>query len=375
MTETIPQLFRPLAIRGATFRNRVVVAPMSQYASVEGAPTDWHLAHLGHFAMGGAALVFCEETSVSMMSRKTYDCPAIATEAQVRGWRRVTDFLRTQKALSGLQLGHGGRKVSTRAPWDGGQPLGEADAALGRPPWQGMAPSAIPLMPGAMTPRVMEESDIAYVIRAHAEATRKTLEAGFDVLEIHGAHGYLIHQFLSPLTNRRNDAWGGDLAGRMRFCLELTEAIRAAWPAERPLFFRMSCEDGREGGWALEDSVVLARELGARGVDVVDCSSGGIGGPLAVAVVKREAGWQVPYARRLRAEAGVATMAVGLITEARQAEACLAEGDCDLVALARELLWNPFWPAHAARELGLSDPYGLLPDSYAYWLRRREQSR
>jgi 2,4-dienoyl-CoA reductase-like NADH-dependent reductase (Old Yellow Enzyme family) len=370
-TAGIP-LFTPLAIRGLTLRNRIVVSPMSQYCSIEGAPTDWHLVHLGKFAMGGAALVFCEETSVSATSRKTYDCPGIYTDAQAKAWRRVTDFIRGQGAHAAIQLGHAGRKVATRAPWDGFAPLGEADAAAGRPPWAGIAPSPVPFRAGALVPREMDADDIARVIALHVEAAKRSLDAGFDVIEIHGAHGYIIQQFLSPIVNHRRDAYGGDLAGRMRFGLELVEAVRAAWPADRPLFFRASCVDGALGGWSLEDTIVLARELKERGVDVLDCSSGGIEGPLTLHLVPRVPGYHVPFAARIRAETGIATMAVGLITGAAQANGYIGEGRCDLVALARELMWNPNWPAHAAATLGAGDPLDLLPASYAWWLRRRE---
>jgi 2,4-dienoyl-CoA reductase-like NADH-dependent reductase (Old Yellow Enzyme family) len=366
MAET-PPLFTPLTLRGATLRNRVVVSPMSQYCSVEGAPTDWHLVHLGKFAMGGAALVFCEETSVSQKSRKTYDCPGIYTDAQAKAWRRITDFLHAQGALAGMQLGHAGRRVATRAPWDGFAPLNESDAAKGRPPWPGIAPSPIPFRDGAMMPKEMDAADIAHVIALHVEAAKRTRDAGFDVLEIHGAHGYIIQQFLSPATNHRTDAYGGDRAARMRFELELIEAVRAAW--DGPMFFRASCVDG--GGWTIEDTIALSAELRTRGVDMLDCSSGGIEGPLTLNLVPRQPGYHVPFAERIRAEAGIPTMAVGLITEARQADGYIAGGSCDLVALARELMWNPNWPAHAAAELGL-DPLALLPRSYAWWLKRRE---
>jgi 2,4-dienoyl-CoA reductase-like NADH-dependent reductase (Old Yellow Enzyme family) len=371
----IPLLFTPLALRGVTARNRIVVSPMSQYCAVDAAPTDWHLVHLGKFAMGGAGIVFVEETAVEERSRKTYSCPGIYTDAQARAWRRVTDFLRGQGALSAIQLGHAGRKVATKAPWDGFAPLTDDDARHGKPPWRGMAPSPIAFRPGALVPIEMDHGDIADVIAAHVAACRRSVDAGFDICEIHGAHGYIIQQFLSPITNRRTDGYGGDLAGRMRFCLELIEAVRADWPADRPLFFRASCVDGKGGAWELDDTVALARELKGRGVDVIDCSSGGIEGPLTLAVVPRVPGYHVPFAERIRRDAGIPTMAVGLITEAAQAESYLAAQQCDLVALAREMMWDPNWPIHAAQTLGGVDPLGLAPPSYAWWLRRREEVR
>ena len=370
-----PLLFTPLALRGLTARNRIVVSPMSQYMSVDGEPGDWHLVHLGKFAMGGAGIVFVEETSVEERARKTYCCPGIYTDAQARAWRRITDFLRSQGALSAIQLGHAGRKVATRPPWEGFEPLTEEDAKAGRPPWRGYAPSPVPFKPGAAVPIEMDRDDIKRVVRSHVDACRRSLDAGFDICEIHGAHGYIIQQFLSPITNRRNDGYGGDLEGRMRFCLEVVEAARAAWPGDRPLFFRASCVDGKGGAWEIEDTVVLARELKLRGVDAVDCSSGGIEGPLTLAVVPRVAGYHVPFAERIRREAGIATMAAGLITEPAQAESYLSAGCCDLVALAREMLWDPSWPVHAAKALGAGDPLDLLPRTYAWWLRRREEVR
>jgi 2,4-dienoyl-CoA reductase-like NADH-dependent reductase (Old Yellow Enzyme family) len=225
-----------------------------------------------------------------------------------------------------------------------------------------------------MAPKEMDQDDIRTVIRLHVEAAKRSLDAGFDICEIHGAHGYIVQQFLSPITNKRTDAYGGDIEGRMRFGLELVEAVRAAWPADRPLFFRGSCVDGRGGIWGIEDTIVLARQLKERGVDVFDCSSGGIDGPLTLHVVPRVPGYHVPFARRIRAEVGIRTMAVGLITQATQAETYLEAEDCDLVALAREMLWNPNWPIHAAKELGLEKPHELLPPHYAWWLQKREET-
>ena len=370
-----PLLLEPMTLRGLTARNRIVVSPMSQYAAVDAAPTDWHLVHLGKFAMGGAGIVFVEETAVEERARKTYHCPGIYNDKQVKAWRRVTDFLRSQGALSAIQLGHAGRKVATKAPWEGFTPLTPEDAANGEPPWQGIAPSPIPFKPGAMIPLEMDRDDIKQVIASHAEASRRSLDAGFDICEVHGAHGYIIQQFLSPITNKRTDGYGGDIAGRMRFALELIEAVREAWPNNRPLFFRASCVDGKGGAWDIEDTVTLARELKQRGVDVIDCSSGGIEGPLTLAVVPRVPGYHVPFAEKIRREAAVPTMAVGLITDPVQAEGYLAEGRCDLIALARELMWNPNWPLHAAQALGSGDPLALLPPSYGWWLRRREEVR
>ncbi len=371
----LPLLFQPIALRGVTARNRIVVSPMSQYCAVDAAPTDWHLVHLGKFAMGGAGIIFVEETAVEERARKTYHCPGIYTDAQAKAWRRVTDFLRQQGALSAIQLGHAGRKVATKAPWDGFSPLTEEDGRAGEPPWRGIAPSPIAFKPGAMVPLEMDHDDIKTVIQSHVEACQRSVDAGFDICEIHGAHGYILQQFLSPITNKRTDGYGGDIQGRMRFTLELIEAVRAAWPSDRPLFFRASCVDGKGGAWELEDTIVLSEELKLRGVDVIDCSSGGIEGPLTLAVVPRVPGYHVPFAERIKREVDIPTMAVGLITEAQQAEGYLAEGKCDLIALAREMMWNPNWPVHAAAALGGINPLDLLPQSYSWWLRRREEVR
>jgi 2,4-dienoyl-CoA reductase-like NADH-dependent reductase (Old Yellow Enzyme family) len=368
-----PLLLSPYALRGVTLRNRVVVSPMSQYRSEPGGVVgDWHLVHLGKFAVGGAGMVFCEETSVSERSRKTYDCPGIYTDAQARAWRRVTDFLRANGAVPAMQIGHAGRKVATRAPWDGFAPLGPEDAARGRAPWSGLAPSPIPFKEGATLPKEMDSDDIRAVIALHVEAAKRSLDAGFDVLEVHAAHGYIIQQFLSPATNRRTDGYGGDRAGRMRFGLELVEAVRAALPDETPLLVRVSCVDG--GGWTLPDTLALAAGFKARGVDLLDCSSGGIEGPLTLHLVPRVPGYHVPFAEAVLRQTGLPTMAVGLITEARQAEGYLRAGACHLVALAREMMWNPNWPIHAAAELG-ADPLAFMPDSYAWWLKRRFEAR
>jgi 2,4-dienoyl-CoA reductase-like NADH-dependent reductase (Old Yellow Enzyme family) len=370
-----PLLFAPMTVRGVTSRNRVVVSPMSQYSAVNAAPTDWHLVHLGKFAMGGAGIVFCEETAVTPLALKTYDCPGIFNDHQVAAWRRITDFIKVQGALPAIQLGHAGRKVATRAPWDGFSPLDETDAAQGRPSWRGVAPSPVAFKPGSPLPMEMDQAMIKEAIAAHVDAVRRSCDAGFEICEIHGAHGYLIQQFLSPITNHRTDAYGGDRNGRMRFGLELIEAVRAAWPADKPLFFRASCVDGRGGAWDMEDTVVLAGELKARGVDVIDCSSGGIEGPLTLAVVPRVPGYHVPFAERIRRETGMPTMAVGLITKAAQAETYLQAGQCDLIALAREMMWDPNWPLHAAEVLGVPNKLDLLPRPYAWWLQRREDQQ
>ncbi|OWT61885.1 NADH:flavin oxidoreductase/NADH oxidase [Candidimonas nitroreducens] len=371
----VPLLFTPWKCRGVSSRNRIVVSPMCQYLSEAGAPTDWHLVHLGKFAMGGAGIVFSEETAVEERARKTYGCAGIYSDQHVPAYRRLTDHIRANGALPAIQLGHAGRKASCGPPWTMFRPLTEEDAANGQPPWQGVSASAIAAKPGALVPHAMDEDDIRQVIRAWADAARRAVDAGFDICEIHGAHGYLIHQFLSPLSNQRSDAWGGDLAGRMRLALEITQAVRAVWPADRPLFFRVSAVDGQGGVWDMDDTVALSRALKDCGVDVITCSSGGINGPLNMAIVPRVPGYQVPYAARVRREAGVESCAVGLITDAEHAEQILRDGDADLIAMAREFLLNPSWPVHAAQALGVGEALDFLPSGYSWWLKRREEIR
>ena len=371
----LPLLFTPIALGGLTARNRVVVSPMCQYSSENGGPTDYHLVHLGQFAMGGAGIVFCEETSVEARGRKSYHCAGIYDDAHVPQYRRINDFLRGQGAIPAIQIGHSGRKGSGCAPWEGYRPLTAADAARGNPPWRTVSSSEIGASGEAPVPHALDRAEIREVVARWREAALRALDAGYDVLEVHAAHGYLIHQFLSPLANRRSDAYGGDLEGRMRLCLEIVEAVRGAWPADRPLFMRVSAVDGVNGAWDVEDTIALARAAKERGVAVVTTSSGGIAGPGTAAPVPRVPGYHVPYAERVRREAGVLTVAVGLITEARHAEEILQKGQADFIALAREFLWNPHWPVHAARELGVPGYLDLLPRGYAWWLKRREDIR
>ncbi|MCC7485911.1 MAG: NADH:flavin oxidoreductase/NADH oxidase [Burkholderiales bacterium] len=368
-------LFTPMQLRGLSIRNRVVVSPMCQYASEEGGPTDYHLVHLGKFAMGGAGIVFTEETAVEARGRKSHHCAGIYDDAHVPAYRRINEFIRSQGAVPAIQIGHGGRKGSGTAPWEGYRPLGDEDAKRGVPPWRTVSASAVPADPRAPAPHALTAGEIAGVVTSWRTAAARALEAGYDVIEIHAAHGYLLHQFLSPLANRRDDAYGGSLEGRMRLVLEIVEAVRAVWPPEHPVFMRVSAVDGSENAWSMEDTVLLARAAKERGVDVVTTSSGGIAGPGTAAPVPRTPGYHVPYAAKVRRDAGIATIAVGLITEPRHAEDILRRGEADLVALARELLWNPNWPAHAARELGVTGYLDLLPHGYAWWLKRREDAR
>ncbi len=371
-----PLLFRPIEMRGVTARNRIMLGPMSQYLSIDGNVSDWHLVHLGQFALGGAGIVCAEETAVEARGRRTHHCAGIYTDEQARGWRRVTNFLKELKATPAIQLGHGGRRSSVRSPWEGRSPLGESDKAAGLAPWQTISSSAITHGVGRPTPIALDRRQIREEIVAWADAAKRSADAGFDIVEVHGAHGYLINQFLSPVANRRDDAYGGDREGRMRFALELVEAVRAAWPADKPLFFRASVVDGKGGHWDIDDTVVFAKELKARGVDFIDCSCGGLEGDSSLPAVPRYLpGYNVVYSGHVRREAGISTVVVGLVTEAEQAEAILREGKADIIAIAREMLVDPYWPAHAARKLGLKDWLDVLPENYAFRLAPREEER
>jgi 2,4-dienoyl-CoA reductase-like NADH-dependent reductase (Old Yellow Enzyme family) len=371
-SENLPLLFTPMNLRSVTVRNRIVASPMCQYRSEDGSPNDWQLAHLGRLAIGGCGIVFGEETGVEARGRKTYTCAGIYKDGHIAEYRRLTDFLKANGAVPAIQLGHAGRKASCHDAIKDWAPLQPEDAADGFEPWVALGPSALPQTPAHPVPKAMDETDIADVIQAFVDATRRSLEAGYDILEIHGAHGYLIHQFLSPLTNKRNDGYGGSLENRMRFPLEITRAVRAAWPDDKPLFYRLSAIDGPGGMWGIEDSIALSIALKDCGVDIVDCSAGGIIGSASKAALPRLPGFNVPFAERIKKEAGVATMAVGLITEGRQAERILQNGQADLVALARELMWYADWPAHAARELGIDD-HRFMPEGYAHRLQLRDR--
>ncbi len=370
-----PLLFTPIKLRSVVARNRIVCSPMCQYVSDDGAPGEWQLVNFGRFAMGGCGIVFGEETAVVAEGRKTHHCAGMYKDSHVADYRRINDFIRALGAVPAIQLGHCGRRASAHGPLQDRRALTEEDARMGMKPWQPIAPSAITDRPGGETPRAMDHDDIRKSIESWRVAAQRSLDAGYDILEIHGAHGYLIHQFLSPLSNKRTDGYGGTLEGRMRFALEITDAVRRVWPADKPLFFRTSVVDGTGGAWGLDDTLALARELKARGVDVVDCSSGGISGDGPMPPLPRVPGYQAGYAREIRQDVGIATCAVGMITEASHAEALLRDGHADLIALARELMDHPNWPVHAARDLGMAEPLDLVHAREAQRLRLREQHR
>ena len=338
-----PSLFDPLTLRGLTLPNRVWVSPMCQYSSPDGLATDWHLVHLGGFATGGVGLVLSEATAVTPAGRISPQDLGLWSARHADALGRVVDFVHAQGVPFGVQLAHAGRKGSTYAPWRGRGSVAVADGG-----WTTLGPSALAYQ-GYAAPAAMTGEDLAATREAFAAAAARAAALDVDVVEIHAAHGYLLHQFLSPLSNARTDAYGGDRAGRMRFPLEVVDAVRDAWPGDRPLLVRLSATDWVDGGWTLGDTVVLARQLAARGVDLVDVSSAGLDARQAIAVAP---GYQVPFAAAVRAEGGVATGAVGLITEPRQAEEVVASGQADVVLLARALLREPRWALLAATALG-----------------------
>ena len=344
-------LFSPYALRELALRNRVVVSPMCQYSADDGSATDWHLMHLGAMTQGGAGLVLIEATAVSATGRITPGCLGLYSDANEAALARVLAGVNAHAGGTpvGIQLAHAGRKASSARPWHGGQLIAPADGG-----WTPLAPSAVPHRPGEAPPQAMTADDIAQVVRDFAAAARRADRLGLTAIELHCAHGYLLHEFLSPVSNRREDEWGGSLGNRMRLPLAVFDAVRAAWPAAKPLGVRVSASDWLEHlpeqpSWRVEDTLALAAALKARGCDWIDASSGGISPQQKIAL---QPGYQVPFAARIRRETGLATIAVGLINEPRHAEAIVANGEADLVALGRAMLWDPRWVWHAAAELG-----------------------
>ena len=337
-------LFDPLLLGDVTLHNRIAISPMCEYSAADGVPDDWHLVHLGSRAVGGAGLVLTEATAVSPEGRISPADTGIWNAAQQTAWSRITAFISAQGAASGVQLAHAGRKAGTAAPWDGGKPL---SVEQGR--WPTVGASAIPFADGYSVPMALDSNGIQKVISDFAAAAKRSRAAGFQVVEIHAAHGYLLHQFLSPLSNHREDQYGGSLANRARLLREVVAAVRIEWPAPAPLMVRVSATDWVDGGWDIEQCVTLATWLKQGGVDLIDCSSGG---NVPNATIPTTPGYQVPFASRIRHEAGVATGAVGLITSSKQAEAILQHGDADLILIGRESLRDPYFPRRAAAELG-----------------------
>ena len=340
-----PSLFSSFSLRELQLPNRIVIAPMCQYSADEGRATDWHLAHLGQLAMSGAGLLIIEATAVEPVGRITAGCLGLWDDETEAALGRVLQAVRSMGSMPiAIQLGHAGRKGSSERPWEGGQLVDPAQGG-----WQPVAPSAVPHKPSEKPPAAMDEAGLAALRERFVDSTRRADRLGIDAIELHAAHGYLLHQFLSPIGNQRTDRWGGSLENRIRYPLEVFEAMRAVWPASKPLGVRVSATDWVEGSWDIEQTVIFARELQKRGCDWIDVSSGGISPQQQIPLGP---GYQVPFARRLRNELDMPVMAVGLITEPRQAQDILDAGDADLIALARGLLWNPRWPWHAAGALG-----------------------
>jgi len=342
----MPQLFTPLTLRGITLKNRIAVSPMCQYSSEDGFASDWHLVHLGSRAVGGAALVIAEATAVEPEGRITPGDLGIWRDEHIENLSRITQFIKAQGAVPGIQLAHAGRKASCQRPWEGGHAIPEVQGG-----WQTIAPSPIPFHAQDPAPRELTQAEIQTLIQKFSKAAQRALKAGFEVLEIHSAHGYLLHEFLSPLSNQRTDDYGGSFENRIRFLVEVTDAVRAVMPEHLPLFVRISATDWVEGGWSADDSAKLAQVLQAHGVDLIDCSSGANTPDAKIPVGP---GYQVPFAEKIRHEANIATGAVGAITEPQQAEDIIRDGKADIVLLAREFLRDPYWPIHSAIALNAS---------------------
>jgi 2,4-dienoyl-CoA reductase-like NADH-dependent reductase (Old Yellow Enzyme family) len=336
-------LFSPIKFNGVTLRNRIAVSPMCQYSSEDGLATDWHMVHLGSRAVGGAGLVMVEATAVEPRGRISPEDMGIWAEKHVEAFRPITKFIEKQGAVPGIQLAHAGRKASTKKPWEGSGPLTDERK------WNIVGPSEIPFADGYPTPDRLSPRDIKEIVKEFGEAANRAVWANFRLIEIHAAHGYLLHSFLSPIANKREDEYGGKFENRIRFLLEVTQAVYDKIPHEIPVFVRFSCTDYLEGGWTLDESVELAKELKKLGVNLIDCSSGAIAPGEKIPVGPN---YQVPFAERIKKEAGIATGAVGMITEAWQANEIITSGKADIVLLARQMLRDPYWALHAAKELG-----------------------
>ena len=367
-----PMLFQPLAIRGLELRNRLVVPPMVHYSCGPGNTCGtFHIVHLGRYALGGFGLVFVEATAVEEIGLINERDLGLWNDAQVESFKPLIAFMRSQGAAIGVQLAHGGRKSCSQNAMQGMGPLTEENVKSGAKIWQPVGPTAEPVAKGWLTPRQLTTAECKAMVGTWAAAAKRAVAAGFDTIEIHTAHGYLLASFLSPVSNTRNDEYGGDRAGRMRLPLQIVEAVRQEMPASMPLFLRVSAVDGTQEGWNIDDTVAFARELKLRGVDVIDCSSGGISGAATAAQVPRSLGFQVPFAERVREQAGIPTMAVGIILEAEQAESILQSGQADLIAIGRQAQFNPNIAHHWAHELGINRRFEDWAPEYGWWLEKR----
>ncbi|SVK37476.1 NADH:flavin oxidoreductase/NADH oxidase [Luteibacter aegosomatis] len=365
------KLFEPVALRDVTLRNRLVVSPMCQYSAQGGYVNDHHLINLGRFAMGGFGLIMVEATAIVPEGRITHGDLGLWSDDHIPGLRRIAEALKMYGAVAGIQIAHAGPKAASQRPWQGNGALDDSDFQRGEQPWPVVSASNKPYADGWLKPTALTSATMAEVKQAFVDAARRADAAGFDVIEVHCAHGYLLNSFLSPVTNDRKDEYGGDLEGRMRFPLEVVQAVRAIWPQDKPLFVRVSAVDGLREGMSIEDTIVFAHRLKALSVDIVDCSSGGIAPRYEY---PSSYGYQVPYAQKVRSEVGIGTAAVGLIVNGRQAEAIVESGQADLVAIGREALADPNFALHAEAELGTVDPkapFASWPTQVAWWLQGR----
>ena len=369
MTKNV--LFSPLAIKDLIIKNRVVVSPMCQYSAIDGILNDWHTTHLNQFSMGGVGLVIMEATAVEKRGRITHGCAGLWSDNHMEGMRNIVHQVKKRGAAIGIQLAHAGRKASISRPWEGDCPLSEKEFAKGETNWEIVAPSSISFSDGWLKPHQLEENEIKELIDKWVKAAQRADKVGFDVLEVHSAHGYLSHSFLSPMSNKRQDKYGGSLKNRVRFTLDLVSSVREVWPVTKPLFVRISCVDGKKGGWEINDSIYLAKELKSIGVDVIDCSSGGISGYGENTLPPPTMGYQVSHAAEIKRNSEILTQAVGLITQPAQAETILRSKSADLISLARELLFNPYWVRHAAKELNEDNLFDDMPIQYGHWLSMR----
>ncbi len=366
-----PLLFTPFAMRGVTAPNRCVVSPMVQYRATDGQVNDFHLVHLGKFALGKFGTVFTENCAIEPRGRVTQGDLGLWDDGQIEGHKRLVRFLKQEGALAATQITHAGRKASTPRSFDKPGQLGPEGA--GWKQWDVVGPTGQPAADGYLTPRQLSVEDLAGLVAKFGQAARRADAAGYDIIEIHGAHGYLLAQFLSTISNTRNDQYGGDRAGRMRFPLEAARAVRQNWPEHKPMFIRVSTVDGA-GGWEVEDTVAFTRELKALGVDVIDVSSGGLTGLSTAMPVKRSLGFQVPFSSAVKRQTPISTMTVGLILDGPQAEAILQAGDADLIAIGRQALYDPFWALHAAQELGCDSAFDMWTPEYGWWLDKRKNN-
>ncbi len=383
-------LFSSYQLANITLKNRLVISPMCNYSAHDGFVNDWHMVTVGRYALGGAAMVMLEASAVQANGRITHGDLGIWKDEHIPGLKRLADFLRANDSVPAIQLGHAGRKASMARPWYGNGPLTQGDIDRGDLPWPASAPSDIPVAQGWTVPTQMSIEEIHALTNDFVAAAKRALTAGFDVIELHAAHGYLLHSFLSPFSNKRSDAYGGDRAGRSKIVIDIATVLRAVWPAGKPLLVRLSTIDDLDGGWEIEDSIWLSQRLKAVGVDAIDCSSGGIVGSASAPALtangaataslpatpvlrtKRVPGFQVPWAKAIKAGAGIPTIAVGLILTAQQAEDIVNSGDADLIAIAREALDDPNWPVHAAQTLAADKTFAMWPRQFGWWLNVRQ---